>query len=283
MFNDSLVRGADLATSIFEFIPSLDFIRYLGRKEFLRFSGISDSFITKIVRKRQAEAISSVDTARDFLDLLILELQQNPEVSERDVILTLRVLFAAAVMTVSDSLDWILLYLCYNPEVQEKCHKEIKEKLQGRIPKMEDQPSLPYLDSVIKETSRLRPAAPLSVPRVAEQDCIIGGYRVSKGSVIIMNLYGLGNTPTVFEDYSTFNPDRWDKQPELSSKLMQFGTGPTICLGMPIAKYEVFLTAARLLQKYKFQVAPSSPVPDFVGEFKLTYNPKEWHTIITPR
>jgi len=176
----------------------------------------------------------------------------------------------------------MILFLSTNPEIQEKCYQEIEEKLKGRPPTMDDQSELPYLDRVIKETFRMRPTAPLAVMRIAERDCTIGGYDVDQGSIVIKNLYGIGNLEKYYEKHDVFDPDRWLRKPD-STNLIHFGVGPTTCLGIPIAKQEVFLTAASLFQKYKFAVGPNSPRPDFTGEFNIVFNPQVWHTAISRR
>jgi cytochrome P450 len=48
------------------------------------------------------------------------------------------------------------------PEVQAKAQEELDAVLKGeRLPLMDDRPSLPYLNAIIKEVLRWRPPAPL--------------------------------------------------------------------------------------------------------------------------
>ena len=144
---------------------------------------------------------------------------------------------------------------------------------------------MPYLESVIKETFRIRPPVPLSIPHVASRDCTIHGYFIEKGTLVsdncmylsiiclfiylyslqhflapsspplppislhcfanfIVLVYGICNSEKYFKNPSVFNPDRWrtdasspSSSPlESSQNLLTFGYGPTICLGMPVAK-----------------------------------------------
>jgi len=143
---------------------------------------------------------------------------------------------------------------------------------------------LRYIEGVINEVFRLRPAAPLAIPHVAERECIIGGYTIAKGSVVVQNIYGIGNMEKYFTNPAEFDPERWiNNNSELSSKLLLFGSGLTVCLGMPIAKQEMFLSVASMIQKYKFRFDPSSSIPDILGVFKLEFRPAEWHTIASLR
>jgi cytochrome P450 len=170
----------------------------------------------------------------------------------------------AATATSSDVLDWLLMYLCQYPDVQEKCHREIFAKLNGRAPTMDDKADLPYLDCVLKEIFRLCPTVPIGLPHVTDRDCTIAGYPAKKGTIVIANIYGVGRSDKIYKNPEAFDPDRWVRNPELSSNLLQFGCGPTMCLGMPIARQELFLAAACLLQKFKFNFAPGTK-PDFTG------------------
>eukprot|EP00026_Physarum_polycephalum_P003469 Phypoly_transcript_03481.p1 GENE.Phypoly_transcript_03481~~Phypoly_transcript_03481.p1 ORF type:complete len:486 (+),score=64.09 Phypoly_transcript_03481:846-2303(+) len=286
-FATSLFEGLKKGMAILELIPLVSLVRKFsgkGLNEAVHHAQFVNNFIRKIVEERRKENMkSSVEAAQDLLDILLLEQKEHPEVSDDSLIDTLRSIFVAASATSADTLDWLILFLCTYPDIQEKCYKEITEKIQGRTVTLEDQSRLPYLDNVIKETFRLRPAAPIALPRVAERDFTIGKYHVEKGSIVVENLYGVGNLEAHYDNPTVFDPDRWDRHPEKSSNLIQFGVGPTICLGMNVAKQEIFLTAASLLQKYKFSKSPTSPEPDFIGEFKVIYNPKLWYTSISSR
>eukprot|EP00026_Physarum_polycephalum_P007341 Phypoly_transcript_07400.p1 GENE.Phypoly_transcript_07400~~Phypoly_transcript_07400.p1 ORF type:complete len:485 (+),score=61.34 Phypoly_transcript_07400:135-1589(+) len=287
-FAFSLIEGIRKGNFMLDLIPLVSMIRKFSKKatnEALYHFQFVNEFVSKILEEKRAGNIpTSMEDARDLLDVLLLEQQDHPEVSDDSLIATIRTLFLASSATSADTLDWLLLFLCTYPDIQEKCYQEIKETLNGRKVTMEDQPNLPYLDNVIKETFRLRPAAPIAVPRFAERDCTIGGYHVAKGSIVIENLYGVGNLEAYYDNHTVFDPDRWNlKNPEKTANLIHFGVGPTICLGMNVAKQEIFLTAVSLLQKYQFAVGSTSPKPDLIGEFKVVYNPSVWLTSITLR
>eukprot|EP00026_Physarum_polycephalum_P005473 Phypoly_transcript_05507.p1 GENE.Phypoly_transcript_05507~~Phypoly_transcript_05507.p1 ORF type:complete len:417 (+),score=67.73 Phypoly_transcript_05507:584-1834(+) len=283
----SLIESLKKGMTMLQLIPIVALIRKFSDKginEAVNHIDFVHEFILKMIEEKRAGNMpTSMESAKDLLEILLLEQQEHPEVNDTSLIGTIRAIFVAASATSADTLDWLLLFLCTYPDIQEKCHQELKEKLNGRKVTLEDQASLPYLDNVIKETFRLRPAAPIAVPRFAERDCTIGGYEIEKGSIVIENLYGVGNLPAHYDNHTVFDPDRWLRHPEKAANLIHFGIGPTICLGMNVAKQEIFLTAASLLQKYKFAISPTSPKPDFIGEYKVVYNPKVWHTSISLR
>ena len=59
------------------------------------------------------------------------------------------------------------LEMTLHPEVQRKAQAEIDRVIgNDRFPTLDDQPSLPYLDALVKEVFRRNPAAPLGKPTV---------------------------------------------------------------------------------------------------------------------
>eukprot|EP00026_Physarum_polycephalum_P007605 Phypoly_transcript_07669.p1 GENE.Phypoly_transcript_07669~~Phypoly_transcript_07669.p1 ORF type:complete len:406 (+),score=54.98 Phypoly_transcript_07669:282-1499(+) len=267
-FTASTYAMLENLTSIADYIPTLDFLATKSRKIAVQSVRKIDAYLKREITLRENEKISE-ENPRDLVDLLIIELKKNPELTEEALLYTFHDVLFAGTITTADTLEWMLLYLCKFPELQEKCYTEISEKLQGKQPSLDDQQKLPYLDAVIKETLRLRPAAPLSLPHRADEDCTIAGFNVEKGTLVMQNLYGIGNSEKYFKNATEFDPDRWARDPDAASNLLSFGYGPTSCLGMSLAKQELFLAAASMFQRFKFKIGPSTPSPDFTGGMDL--------------
>lgn len=72
-----------------------------------------------------------------------------------------------------------------------------------------DLPSLPYLTAVVNETLRMYPPIPV-FPREAEAaDQLPSGHVINAGDVIFMSSYSLGRSPRLWEEPSTFDPERF--------------------------------------------------------------------------
>ena len=69
--------------------------------------------------------------------------------------------------------------LLNNPKVLNKAKEEIDTQIkQGRLMEEADISNLPYLQSIISETLRLHPAAPLFIPHMSSDKCNIQGYNI---------------------------------------------------------------------------------------------------------
>ena len=98
---------------------------------------------------------------------------------------------------------------CY-PEMQKKAQAEIDAVVgPNRLPDFHDRPSLPYINAVVKETSRWNLVAPLGrpfviiimitgttiltnsegIPHMSSTDDEYNGYYIPKGTIMIANAW----------------------------------------------------------------------------------------------
>ncbi|KAJ7868861.1 cytochrome P450 [Mycena leptocephala] len=158
----------------------------------------------------------------------------------------------------------LILVLAVHPECQERARKEIDAVVgMGRLPAAEDFPNLPYLDALIKETLRFRPQFPMGVPHLMGCDAMYKDHLVPKGSVLVLNTYGVFHDPEIFENPEDFNPDRFLNSehgtlPGMDTDFRDnflFGGGRRICPGQWVARSTMQLTAMRLIWALKFSDA----------------------------
>ncbi|MBA0655671.1 hypothetical protein Goklo_008129, partial [Gossypium klotzschianum] len=76
------------------------------------------------------------------------------------------------------------------------------------LDKEADVAKLPYLQSIISETLRLYPAAPLLVPHSASEVCSIGGYEIPKDAIVMANDWAIQRDPKLWDDALRFKPER---------------------------------------------------------------------------
>ena len=178
------------------------------------------------------------------------------------LLLHLQELMAAGVESTSTAIDWGMSELLCNPSVIGKLRDELNTVV-GRerdVVEVSDIPRLPYLRAVVKETFRMHPPAPLLLPHMSLDACEdVGGYRIPKGTTVLINLWAIGHDPDVWtDDPHVFSPDRFMFDACSSSldvkgkhfEVLPFGSGRRICPGMNLALPTVEITLANLVHAF---------------------------------
>lgn len=163
----------------------------------------------------------------------------------------------AATDTISVTLTWALSLLLNNKDCLRKAQKEIEE-LVGKQRQVEesDLNNLVYLQAILKETMRLYPAGPLSVPREAINDCTINGYKIRSGTRLLVNLYKIQRDPQFWDNPLEFHPERFltsHIECDFRGKnfeLMPFGSGRRMCPGISYALKMMLFVLANLMHGF---------------------------------
>ncbi|KAL6348040.1 hypothetical protein AAG906_037769 [Vitis piasezkii] len=126
--------------------------------------------------------------------------------------------------------------------------------------------NLVYLQAIVKETLRLYPPGPLSLPREAMEDCTVAGFHIQAGTRLLVNLWKLHRDPRVWLDPLEFQPERFlTKHAGLDVRgknyeLLPFGSGRRVCPGISFALELTHLTLARLLHGFELGAVADSRV-----------------------
>lgn len=150
---------------------------------------------------------------------------------------------------------------------------EIDAAIGRRAPAAPDLQRLQYAGMVVAEVPRLYPPAPVLI-REATAELEVGGYRVARGTEIVISPWVLHRDPRYIGDPEAFDPDRWADG--LASRLphyayLPFGGGPRICFGRSFAMLEAILVTAVIAQRYHLGLVPGHRV---VAEPIPTLHPK---------
>src|SRR5438132_1690282 len=168
----------------------------------------------------------------------------------------------AAVDNPSNAVEWALAEMVSSPEVMEKAVAELDAVVgRDRLVQESDIPRLNYVKACIREAFRLHPVAPFNVPHVALADTIVAGYRVPKGSHVILSRTGLGRNPRIWEDPLRFSPDRHiaacdSGKPadvvltENELRFISFSTGRRGCIAASLGTAMSIMLFGRLLQGF---------------------------------
>ncbi|GAB2227121.1 hypothetical protein Droror1_Dr00008931 [Drosera rotundifolia] len=112
--------------------------------------------------------------------------------------------------TTSSTVEFAMAEVLSNAEVTKRVHQEL-DKVIGKDNMVEESQihELPYLNAVVKEPLRLHPVLPLLVPHSPSQSTKVGGYTIPKGSRLFFNAWAIHRDPSIWENPSLFNPDRF--------------------------------------------------------------------------
>ncbi|CAI0431692.1 unnamed protein product [Linum tenue] len=179
-------------------------------------------------------------------------------------IVILQNMFTAGTDTSSSTVEWAVAELIRHPNILAQLQTELDSVVgPDRLVSEQDIPNLPYLQAVIKETFRLHPSTPLSLPRLAAQSCEINGYHIPKGATLLVNVWAIARDPEVWSDPLRFDPGRFlpgGDKPGVDVKgsdfeLIPFGAGRRICAGMSLGLRMVQLMTAVLVHAFDWELA----------------------------
>ena len=115
------------------------------------------------------------------------------------------------------------------------------------------------VQSTYKEALRLYPSA-YFLPRESNQDDVIGGIKIPRGSQIFLSVRHIQRHPEYFENPEEFKADRFIDEIKHPFSFIPFGGGPRICIGAALAKLEATLVIQKLCQRYEMRAAkPNAP------------------------
>ncbi|XP_026420333.1 cytochrome P450 76A1-like [Papaver somniferum] len=250
--------------NVSDYFPLLSFLDLQGlRKKTNNLSKllgvITNGFVEERLQMRMNSSYHQQKKHQDFLDVLIdYEGNGKDEPSKISVkyIQTLMVeFFMSANKAISITVEWAMSELIRNPEMMKTAKAEIAQVV-GHGKKMEesDIENLPYLRSTVKETLRFHPPGAFPIPRTVMQDIEVMGYSIPKGTLVLVNIWGIGRDPSSWDDPLSFKPERFlnstiDYRGQ-NFEYIPFGAGRRICPGLPLAQQMIHVMLGSLFQSF---------------------------------
>ena len=166
--------------------------------------------------------------------------------------------------TSATALTWICYLLARHPKVEKRLRAELADVLDGKTATISDLPLLPFSRMVIEESVRLYPPA-WFISRSALEDDIVGGYKIPKGSLLILSPYVTHRHPAFWPEPERFDPARFHPahakcRPRFA--YFPFGGGPRSCIGTSFAMAELHLILVTITQHYHLEVDPLQQVQE---------------------
>ncbi|KAL0343514.1 UNVERIFIED_CONTAM: cytochrome [Sesamum angustifolium] len=240
--------GASNPVDFFPVYRWIDYKKY--EKNWAGLSTRMDSFMQGLIDEHRRNKGRNT-----MIDHLISLQESEPEYYTDHIIKgIIIVMLIAGTNTSVSTVEWAMAVLLNHPQKLDKARAEI-DNLVGddRLVNESDLSNLPYLHNIIMETFRLFPASPLLVPHEASVDCKLGGYDIPKGTIVQVNAWAIHRDPTVWDDSTSFNPERFEKIEVGPPKLLPFGMGRRSCPGYGLANRVVGLTLASLIQCFEWR------------------------------
>ncbi|XP_050252813.1 cytochrome P450 CYP82D47-like [Quercus robur] len=280
---------------ISDLIPFLGCFDLLGQvKSMKRIARELDSVAGSWVEEHSMRRLKGSEPTDkpDFIDVMLSEIEDDAFGHTRETIIkaTAMNLILAGSDTTSLNLTWLLSILLNNKHALKQAQEELNLKV-GRDRWVDDHDikDLVYLQAIVKETLRLYPPSPLSVPHEAMEDCHVCGYYVPKGTRLLVNVWKLHRDPRIWEDPEKFLPERFlTSHASIDAsgqhfEFIPFGSGRRACPGYTFALQVSYLALARLLQGFEF-MTPSNMLVDMTEGLGITL-PKATplEVLLTPR
>ncbi|XP_056606604.1 cytochrome P450 27C1 [Triplophysa dalaica] len=213
------------------------------------------------VDKKLSEVKRKMERGEEIKGGLLTHMLVTREMSVEDIYANMTEMLLAGVDTTSFTLSWSAYLLARHPMVQQQIFEEVERVLGGRVPTGEDVANLPLIRGLVKETLRLFPVLPGN-GRVTQDDLIVGGYFIPKGTQLALCHYSTSMDEENFPRAEEFRPERWlrkdstDRVDNFGS--IPFGYGIRSCIGRRIAELEMYLALTQLLQKFHIKVSPDA-------------------------
>lgn len=156
-----------------------------------------------------------------------------------------------------------------------------------RLPRIEDQPQLPWVVAFIYEVMRFTSFVPLTIPHSTTADTAIAGYSIPKDTIIFINQWSVNHDPTIWSQPETFDPSRFLNpggalNKDLTSRMLIFSMGRRRCIGEELSKLHLFLFTALIGHQCDLTEDPAQPnTMDY--NYGLTLKPRGFRVALALR
>lgn len=221
------------------------------------------------------------DDVRDMLDRLLAARDEDdrplPDQEIRDQCSSM---LAAGFETTSRLLFWAAYLLALDPVTQGRVRAEVQAFPARQVASLDDLKAWPLLRSVLFETLRLYPSAPMIARQALAADEVLDCL-VVPGCMITISPWVMHRHRKLWDAPTAFRPERFLDQPHPwgIEAFIPFGAGPRVCIGAGFAMAEAQIVLASLLERFEIAMAGGRPViprasitlgPDHEPDFRLT-------------
>jgi cytochrome P450 len=215
-----------------------------------------DALVFRIIDTRRRGESADVN---DLLALLMAATEEGRGMTDRQLRDEVMTIVMAGHETTANALVWTFYLLSKDPEIERRLRRDVQSGIGDRAPVAEDAPKLKYASMVINESMRLFPPV-WAFERQAVHDDVVGGFRVPAKSMVAISPFLLHRNRAYWDNPEGFDPERFsprgsEGRPKLA--YLPFGGGPRQCIGMGFAMIEAQMLLARIVQRFRLELASS--------------------------
>nr|QRY28570.1 cytochrome P450 CYP15A1 [Sitobion avenae] len=280
-------RMLDMSGGILNQMP---FIRFLAPKcsGYKYLKQIINEFYT-FLKESVEEHKYMINDQEDFISAFLKEIEKNKEspgsFSEEQLLVILLDLFLAGSETTSSMLSFVILLLLKHQDIQAKVHAEIDAVIGDREIHLADKNKLNYLEAVLMEVQRHSNVAPLAIAHRTIRKTSLQEYIIPKDTLVLASIWSVHMDEQHWGDPKVFRPERFlDNTGKIinDSWFMPFGVGRRRCLGEILAKTNIFMFIAKLIQNFEIRIPHGVQLPD-KHQDGVTISPSPFSAIFIPR
>jgi cytochrome P450 family 135 len=251
----------DRAASPFTMLPPLR-MELGGLSPYARLMklvGEIDELVYSIIEDRRNDPLSQL--REDVLSALLkAEHEDGSPLSDREIRDEVLTTIMAGFETTTQALTWGFERLARSPAIRAKLIEAVKSDDES------------YLDAVVKEVLRARPAVPI-VARKVRMPVTVGDHRVPAGTVLMVNVYLVHRDPGVYPEPDEFRPERFLGGLPDPRAWIPFGGGVRRCLGVNLAQLEMRTVLRTAFEELDFE--PVDAEDEETVRRRFTFAPKD--------
>ncbi|WP_019927526.1 cytochrome P450 [Nocardia sp. BMG111209] len=215
-----------------------------------------DEVILEEIADRRAAGRHGTDVLARYVDT------ESDRHDDPGLARNMRGILLGAYETTAITLGWIAALLAGNPAAMAEVDAAADA---GDIDRLDT-----YLDAVVAEAMRVRPASPFTGRR-ALRDTVINGIEIPRDAMVIVPILVIHESPQHYPDPLAFRPERFLTEPPPNRTWLAFGGGSHRCLGAQFALFEARVMFRAVLRHRRIDVTPGYVEP-----------PRRLHTGISP-
>uniref|UniRef100_A0AC34F9A3 Cytochrome P450 n=1 Tax=Panagrolaimus sp. ES5 TaxID=591445 RepID=A0AC34F9A3_9BILA len=256
-------------------------------------TSLNEIFNEKIKNHRKKIDFEADEEPRDFAEAFLRHQYKlnkdgvkDHNYSDKQLVDSALSLWIAGQETTSSTLAWLVLFMMEHQDIQKKAQEELDKHVgSDRLVTLDDKINLNYINAIVAETLRFSNLSSVNVFHRTMKEVKIHGYTFPENTMITYQIPFVLNDSRYFSDEKSFKPERFlDKDGKFfwPQELMVFGLGKRACLGEGLAKLELYLFAANILNQFKLN-HPKDKKAELTRIIDLVTHPIPYKTFVENR